>query len=151
MGQLDTSRIVGCELCMQDGGSLIVRTEKLRVIRVVDADYPGFYRVIWNYHTAELSDLPNADRHHLMDAVNTVETLVRQHLQPQKINLASLGNVVPHVHWHVIARFADDRHFPQPIWGTPQREVPAERWLVLRSRLAALDQQIFEKIGATKA
>lgn len=151
MGQLDTSRVMGCELCLQDSGTLVVRTEKLRVIRVVDANYPGFYRVIWNTHVAEFSDLCGADRHHLMDVVNTVESLVRQHLQPQKVNLASLGNMVPHVHWHVIARYADDRHFPQPIWGTAQREVPAERWLVLRARLAALDQLIFEKIGAMKA
>jgi diadenosine tetraphosphate (Ap4A) HIT family hydrolase len=43
-------------------------------------------------------------------------------MQPDKINLASLGNVVPHLHWHVIPRFADDAHFPSPIWASPQRD-----------------------------
>ena len=41
---------------------------------------------------------------------------------PAKINLATLGNMVAHVHWHVIPRFADDPHFPQPVWGARQRE-----------------------------
>jgi len=122
MGQLDTKRLGTCELCMQDGGLLIVRGLKLRVIRVLDADYPGFYRVVWNDHVSELSDLSPADRALLMDTVNAVESEVRRHLRPTKVNLASLGNVVPHLHWHVIARYADDKHFPQPIWGTVQRE-----------------------------
>lgn len=129
MGQLDTSRVRNCELCTQDGGLLIVRGLKLRVIRVLDADYPGFYRVIWNDHVSEFSALSQADRALLMDTVATVESEVRKHLSPAKVNLASLGNVVPHLHWHVIARYADDKHFPQPIWGTvqrPQAKPPAD-------------------------
>jgi diadenosine tetraphosphate (Ap4A) HIT family hydrolase len=42
-------------------------------------------------------------------------------MNPDKINLASLGNVVPHLHWHVIPRFADDAHFPSPVWAQAQR------------------------------
>jgi len=41
---------------------------------------------------------------------------------PHKVNLASLGNVVPHVHWHVIPRFLDDRHYPDPVWTAPRRD-----------------------------
>lgn len=139
MGQLDTTRLAGCELCVSDGGLLIVRTFKLRVIRVLDADYPGFYRVIWNDHAAEFTELTPIDRIHLMDVVAKVESLMREHLQPIKINLASLGNVVPHVHWHVIARFADDKHFPQPIWGTAQRPVEAGHWADMQEELPLLD------------
>ncbi|HET8693954.1 MAG TPA: HIT family protein [Aquabacterium sp.] len=131
-----------CELCQQDGGILIVKTEKLRVVRVDDADYPGFYRVIWNDHAAEFTDLSPADQVPCLAAVALVETLVRQHLKPTKVNLASLGNVVPHLHWHVIARFADDKHFPQPIWGQAQREIPAGHWQSLQQALPGLDQAI---------
>ncbi|MGH6647965.1 HIT family protein [Aquabacterium sp.] len=146
MGQLDTSRQQGCELCVTEGGQLVVRTPKLRVIRVLDADHPGFYRVIWNDHAAEFTDLPTADRVHLMDVVAKVESLVREHLQPTKINLASLGNVVPHLHWHVIARYADDQHFPQPIWGAVQRadSKPAPEVLVA---LPDLDRAIAEAVA----
>ncbi len=142
MGQLDTTRKPGCELCVTDGGLLVVRTLKLRVIRVPDADYPGFYRVIWNDHAAEFTDLPTADRVYLMEVLAKVESLVREHLQPTKVNLASLGNVVPHLHWHVIARFADDKHFPQPIWGSAQREVSAPYWDGVRAELPLLDTAI---------
>ena len=57
-----------------------------------------------------------------MATVYAVEQVLRDHLQPAKINLASFGNVVPHLHWHVIPRFADDPHFPQPSWGQHQRD-----------------------------
>jgi len=43
------------------------------------------------------------------------------------MNLASLGNAVPHLHWHIVPRFGDDPHFPQPIWSTPRRPVASER------------------------
>jgi len=46
---------------------------------------------------------------------------LRALLQPDKVNLAALGNQVPHLHWHVIPRFADDTHFPDPVWATPRR------------------------------
>jgi diadenosine tetraphosphate (Ap4A) HIT family hydrolase len=133
---------MGCELCEQDGGLLLWRSEKLRVIRVVDAQFPGFYRVIWNAHVAEWTDLAPADRSLLMQTVAKVETLLRHALQPTKINLASLGNVVPHLHWHVIARFADDSHFPNPIWGQAMREVSSERLAALQAAMPVLDEAI---------
>ena len=57
-----------------------------------------------------------------MNAVYRVEAAMRQVFRPAKINLASLGNVVPHLHWHVIARFDNDANFPAPIWAPAQRK-----------------------------
>jgi diadenosine tetraphosphate (Ap4A) HIT family hydrolase len=57
-----------------------------------------------------------------MDAVTEIERVLRSLLAPTKVNLAALGNVVPHLHWHVIARFSDDSHFPAPIWAAARRE-----------------------------
>ena len=111
-----------CELCQQDGGELLFRDDKLRVILVADADYPAFCRVIWHDHVKEMTDLPVPDRAHIMDVVWRTEQALRDVLDPDKINLASFGNMVPHLHWHVIPRFADDKHFPQPLWGSAQRE-----------------------------
>jgi diadenosine tetraphosphate (Ap4A) HIT family hydrolase len=139
---------VSCELCAQDGGQLIVRTDKLRVIRAADEAFPGFYRVIWNAHVAEWTDLVPEDRSRIMQAVAKVETLVRQHLQPTKVNLASLGNVVPHLHWHVIARYADDSHFPNPIWGQAQRQTASGRWDDLKAALPELDTAIRDALSA---
>ena len=58
-----------------------------------------------------------------MQLVSAVERVLVDRLKPTKINLAALGNMVPHLHWHMIARFDWDSHFPQPVWGTRQREV----------------------------
>jgi diadenosine tetraphosphate (Ap4A) HIT family hydrolase len=97
------------------------------VIEVDDPDYPGFFRVVLNRHCAEMSDLPPADRGALMEVVWAVEETLRQKVCPDKINLASLGNVVPHLHWHVIPRWHDDRHFPNPVWGAEQRVTKPRR------------------------
>jgi len=109
-----------CELCDSDGGELIVRREKWRVVRVPGADgiaYPGFCRVVWNAHVKELTDLTASDRQIFMEAVFTLETALRQALRPEKMNVASLGNLTPHLHWHVIPRFRDDPAFPKPVWA----------------------------------
>jgi diadenosine tetraphosphate (Ap4A) HIT family hydrolase len=112
-----------CELCSRTGGELLWQNSRLRVVYVEEPGYPGFCRVIWGAHVKEMTDLGENEREHLMDVVFAVEAVLREQLSPHKINLASLGNVVPHLHWHVIPRYADDPHFPQPIWSSPQRAI----------------------------
>lgn len=111
-----------CPLCDAPSEHVLWQDERCRVIRIEDDDYGGFCRVVWQQHVAEMSDLATPDRQHLMHVVFATESALRELMQPEKINLASLGNLVPHLHWHVIARFPDDRHFPQPVWGQPQRQ-----------------------------
>ncbi len=111
-----------CELCTTPGGTVLWEDPRCRVIRVEEPGYPQFCRVIWKAHVREMTDLAPADRLHCMNVVFAVERAMRDTLSPVKINLASLGNMVAHVHWHVIPRFADDPHFPQPIWGQHQRD-----------------------------
>ena len=110
-----------CELCDRTGGELLWQGDRCRVIHVDEPGYPGFCRVIWQAHVKEMTDLSEDDRDHLMEVVFAVEAVLREQLDPLKINLASFGNAVPHLHWHVIPRFADDPHFPQPVWGKAQR------------------------------
>ena len=118
---------------------MVWRGERLRVIRAQEVGFPAFYRVVWNAHVAEFSDLAGADRVRCMEAVTLVEQALRQHLSPTKINIAALGNMVPHLHWHVIARFAWDSHFPAPVWAPPQRARDAAQEAALAARLPALD------------
>lgn len=117
-----TRRIAGCDLCERPGGHTVWQDGACRVVRVDDADYPGFCRVIWQEHVSEMSDLSVSEQRHLYSVVNAVESALRTLLRPDKINLASLGNQVPHLHWHVIPRWRDDRHFPQPVWAAPLRD-----------------------------
>ncbi|KPF67016.1 hypothetical protein IP84_14465 [beta proteobacterium AAP99] len=135
-----------CPLCAADGGSLILRTSRWRVVFADEPDYPCFVRVIWNTHVREMSDLPVDEQHLLMQAVFAVERAMRTVLAPHKINLASFGNMAPHVHWHVIPRWPDDAHFPQPTWAPRQREgvvhgadLRDPLALAIRAALAPLD------------
>jgi diadenosine tetraphosphate (Ap4A) HIT family hydrolase len=136
-----------CPLCREDGGALVVKNERLRVVLVDEADYPGFARVIVNAHVKEMTDLDPAALARVMAAVYAVEDALRAVLAPDKVNLASLGNVVPHLHWHVIPRFADDAHFPQPIWGARQREPDSAQIAARRALLPKLAEEIRARIG----
>lgn len=137
----------GCELCEQAGGSEIYRCETYRVVLVDEPNYPGFCRVIWNAHLGEMTELAWPERNVIMDAVWRVEEAVRQVMAPDKINLASLGNVVPHLHWHIIPRYRDDAHFPSPIWAEPRRVADPAQLAARRALLPALKEAIARMAG----
>lgn len=108
-----------CPLCAPSGDELLWQNAYFRVIRVDGTPHPGYTRVIWQDHVSEMTQLTAPERDGLMDIVYLVEQLQRRVLQPDKINLASLGNQVPHLHWHVIPRWRSDSHFPDPVWTVP--------------------------------
>lgn len=141
MSALETA----CELCDRLSGDIVFSQEKWRVVLVDDANYPGFCRVIWHDHVQEMSDLAQADRLEIMQAVFTVEQAIRTVMQPHKINLASLGNMVPHLHWHVIPRYSDDAHFPNPIWATRERD--GQNLGERRALLPELRAELLRRLG----
>ncbi|MDO8298669.1 HIT family protein [Lacisediminimonas sp.] len=146
----------GCELCASPGGELLFQDGQLRVVLVDDADYPGFCRVIWQAHVREMTDLSRPQRAHLMDAVCTLESAVRRVMSPDKINLASLGNMTPHLHWHVIPRYADDAHFPGAVWAARRQKTQQEADADAQSRarrqalLPALRAEIIRQFSSTQ-
>jgi diadenosine tetraphosphate (Ap4A) HIT family hydrolase len=111
-----------CPLCHPANEIVLWRDADCRVIDAADPAYAGFSRVIWSTHVREMSDLADAQRAHVMRIVYAVEEALRALLRPDKINLAAFGNQVPHLHWHVIPRFVDDAHFPDPVWAAQRRE-----------------------------
>lgn len=119
-----------CEMCLLTSNEIIWEDNTCRIIRVGGAegeDYPGFCRVVWRQHVREMSDLTGTERAHLMTVVFATESALRSLYRPLKVNLASLGNITPHLHWHVIPRFSDDPHFPAPIWAGKKRRKGAPR------------------------
>ena len=122
-----------CLLCQSPGGTVLWQNEQLRVIDACDALYPGFTRVIWTAHVVEMTDLTTAEQIELLRVVLLVEQSQRLELKPDKVNLAAFGNVVPHLHWHVIPRWQDDPHFPQAVWAAlpsadAQAQAAQEAW-----------------------
>ena len=118
--------MTNCLLCKDElkpeEGQLIWRGDDCRVVLVSDPDLPGFCRVIWNRHVAEMTDLTHSEREHLMALVFAVEEAMRHVMHPDKVNIAALGNMVPHNHWHVIPRFKDDAYFPGSAWSKKTQE-----------------------------
>lgn len=131
-------------LCAGEDGTLPVlwRDGLCRVVRVSSDDYPAFLRVILERHVKEMTELDERARGQLMRVVWAAESALRGAWNPDKVNLASFGNQVPHLHWHVIGRWSDDAHFPDPPWGAPKRPSPARALPVddaaLRAALASL-------------
>ena len=138
----------GCPLCETNGGLLVFRHEKFRIIQAVEAGFPAFYRVVWTQHMAEFSDLSLEDRNICMNAVALIEQILRSELQPLKVNLAALGNVVPHLHWHVIARFGWDSHFPAPVWAAPARPVNDDKIRQVAERCQQVNRLIAQKLSS---
>jgi diadenosine tetraphosphate (Ap4A) HIT family hydrolase len=140
-------KVPGCPLCDGPGGLPVFSGPKFRVIRAQEPGFPAFYRLVWNDHAAEFTDLAAPERELCMAAVAEVELLVRQHLKPDKVNLAALGNVVPHLHWHIVARFAWDSHFPAPVWASANRAVSPGDLAALEALLPALDKAIAARLA----
>lgn len=116
-----------CVFCHSVGGELLWQNDLCRIVLVDDSNYVGFCRVILNKHVKEMTDLSETERFNIMQITFAVEQVLRDVLQPTKINLASLGNKTPHIHWHVIPRFENDVHFPETIWSTEVREAEKRR------------------------
>lgn len=95
-----------------------------------DQAFRGRCLVTLREHSTELFQLTPAMRTAFLEDVTRIAEALFHALQPVKINYELLGNMVPHMHWHVIPRFRDDGVYPKPIWGgaLPRRELPpAER------------------------
>ena len=139
-----------CVLCDRSLESLIWAGVSCRVILVQDENYPGFCRVIWQDHVKEMTDLSEVQRTDVMRIVWHVESAIRSVMQPDKINVASLGNQVPHVHWHIIPRYQDDVHFPNLIWASAQRAPDAQRIAERQTRLPELRATIHHLLAQEK-
>jgi diadenosine tetraphosphate (Ap4A) HIT family hydrolase len=132
----------GCPLCDSPGGRVVVQAPRWRIVHAQEAGFPAFYRLVWHDHVREFSQLPADDRAECIETLVVMEQAMLRHLHPDKVNLASLGNAVPHLHWHVIGRFAWDSHFPGAAWAQAQRVPDAALLQSVDSRLTAFEQEL---------
>ncbi len=122
-----------CELCVRPNSRELWGDDVLYVIDASGHELPSYIRVVLNRHVKEMTDLTENEQRHVMDVVFFIESTMRSYLKPEKINLAEFGNMTPHLHWHIIARFADDAYFPEAIWSKKVR-VPNQAWLDRRRK-----------------
>lgn len=102
-----------------------------------DAQYPWLILVPRRENTSELFQLSRVDQHLLLAEANSVAAALAGHFNADKMNIAALGNVVPQLHVHVIARFRDDPAWPRPVWGAEPVQPYSDSGL--RQRLQELE------------
>lgn len=131
-----------CPLCALKPEQLLWSGAGIQVLAVTDSPFPGYTRIIWHDHVAEMTDLSEEQRQHIMAAVYVVEQTQRDLLGTTKINLAQFGNQVPHLHWHIIPRWKEDPFFPDSAWS-PAPERTAEQ----KQRWASHEERLLEQLG----
>jgi diadenosine tetraphosphate (Ap4A) HIT family hydrolase len=98
----------------------IYKNEDIR-IETEESEIP-WIKIFTQHPYKEMSEVPAEIRFEIYDLLDMIEKEMITYYTPDKINIASFGNYVPHVHWHIMARFKEDSYFPEPMWGTRQRE-----------------------------
>jgi diadenosine tetraphosphate (Ap4A) HIT family hydrolase len=110
------------------------------VLLMNDRQWPWLILVPRRPAIREIHELTEADQSALMTEIMRASRTLTQLVQPHKINIAALGNVVPQLHVHVIARFTDDPAWPKPVWGAlPTKPYSA---VELQQRLTSLQHAL---------
>jgi len=105
--------------------SNILYEDKLIKVEVEAFEIP-WIKIFTQEHIKEFSQCSSELRLYIFEIINIIEKAMLKDLNPDKINIASFGNYVPHVHFHVQARYKSDSYFPEPTWGTKQRDMDFE-------------------------
>jgi diadenosine tetraphosphate (Ap4A) HIT family hydrolase len=100
---------------------MILYKENALRIEVHESEIP-WLKIFTQYPYKELSELPMELQIRILELLNIIEKEMLYFYQPTKINIASFGNHLPHLHWHIMARFENDSYFPEPMWGQKQRK-----------------------------
>ena len=114
-----------CIMCRrwQDEPDLrIIELEHCFVQLNRDQYFPGYSFVITREHVTELFHLDQQVRQSIVEEVNRVAAALFQVYQPTKMNYELLGNMVPHMHWHLVPRFSSEPLWPRPIWSEPHTD-----------------------------
>ena len=100
--------------------SIIYENESIK-IEIENSEIP-WLKIFTQEPYKEMSEVPSEIKFQIYELLDLIEVEMIEYFQPEKINIASFGNYVPHVHWHIMARFKEDSFFPEPMWGTKQKE-----------------------------
>ena len=109
------------------------------ILLMNDNRYPWIILVPRINDVCDLTDLSSQQRTEFTEEINHVASLIKQAYQPEKLNIAMLGNIVPQLHCHIIARFKEDFAWAKPVWGigetVPYTKEQQEKIILLLQRL----------------
>ena len=110
-----------CHVLIKLKRYVMVYENELIKIEVERSEIP-WLKIFTQKKHKEFSETSMEEKQEIWRALDIIEKEMISFFKPEKINLASFGNYMPHVHWHVMARFKEDSYFPEPMWGSKQRE-----------------------------
>jgi len=133
-----------CPMCHRwddDADLRITELEHSYVVLNRDQFFPGYTLLFTKQHVTELFHLDRAVRSGLIEEVSRVAKALFTLFQPAKINYELLGNMVPHIHWHLVPRFASEALWPRPIWSEAHSELflPPEEY---RQRIESIRREL---------
>lgn len=94
-----------------------------RLVLMDDSRFPWFILVPRLHGARELVDLPETEQIRVLNEINWLSKAMQKTLKPHKLNIAALGNMVPQLHIHVIARFEEDEAWPKPVWSAEGKAI----------------------------
>jgi len=100
--------------------SPIYENENIKI--VIEKSEIPWLKIFTQIPFKEMSEVPSEVKFQIYELLDIIEVEMLAYFNPRKINIASFGNYMPHMHWHIMARFEEDSYFPEPMWGTKQRE-----------------------------
>jgi diadenosine tetraphosphate (Ap4A) HIT family hydrolase len=100
--------------------SIIYENDNIR-LELEDSEIP-WLKIFTKEPYREMSEVPSSTKKEIYELLDIIEKEMLSYYKPTKINIASFGNYLPHVHWHIMARFKEDSYFPEPMWGKKQRK-----------------------------
>ena len=100
--------------------SLVYENENIK-IEVESSEIP-WLKIFTQKPYKEMSEVPELIKFEIYETLDKIEKEMLSYYKPRKINIASFGNYMPHVHWHIMSRFEEDSYYPEPMWGEKQRE-----------------------------
>jgi diadenosine tetraphosphate (Ap4A) HIT family hydrolase len=98
----------------------VVYENSLIRVEVEESEVP-WLKIFSQKPYKEFSDATDEVKSEILRALDVIGKAMIDFYTPEKINIASFGNYLPHLHWHVMARFQNDSYFPEPMWGEKQR------------------------------
>ena len=139
---MTAAECVMCARVATEGPLFIADLGTSRVYFNEDQFFPGWVFVVLKRHAVELYDLEARERATLIEEVSRVAQALARVYRPVKMNYELLGNQVPHIHWHLVPRLADDPEPRWPVWRVPHDPAPlavdevARRIAQIRAALA---------------
>ena len=100
---------------------MMIYKNELINIKIENSEIPWLI-IFTNENLKEFSQCNSETKMEILRCLDIIEKFMIEYFKPEKINIASFGNYVPHVHFHIMARFKNDSYFPEPMWGKKQRE-----------------------------